>query len=130
MSSTQTHRVPSLTCASRHKHSSYSSSFPIYLYTTRTEEVPDEDIVEPAAETPGEATTSETAEPAETSAATPETPVETDEDEAIVEDVTSDEGKKEDKPEEPPAPKMKLVTVNEWSQLNAQPPLWTRCVQN
>lgn len=109
-----------LTCGNSNKHSSYSSSFPIYLYTTRTEEVPDEDAAEPVSETPEESTSK--AEPTEAA----ETLVEKDEDEAVVEDVPSDEDKK---PEEPPAPKMKSIRINEWSQLNAQPPLWTRSVK-
>lgn len=111
-----------LTWGNSNKHSSYSSSFPIYLYTTRTEEVPDEDAAEPVSETPEESTISEATEPTEAL----ETPAEKDEDEAIVEDVPSDEDKKS---EGPPAPKMKSIMVNEWSQLNAQPPLWTRSVK-
>jgi heat shock protein beta len=50
---------------------------------------------------------------------------ETDEDQAIVEEVPSDEEKA---PDEPVSPKMKSVVVDEWVQLNAQPPIWTRFV--
>jgi hypothetical protein len=50
---------------------------------------------------------------------------ETDEDQAIIEEVPSDEEKT---PDEPVPPKMKSVVVDEWVQLNAQPPLWTRFV--
>ncbi|GLB33793.1 putative hsp90 protein [Lyophyllum shimeji] len=86
------------------KHSSFSSSFPVYLFTQRPEEVPDDDTVE---------------EPATTS--TPEA----DEDEAVVEEVSEESEKKE-----PPPPKMKTVVVDEWVQLNAQPPIWTRDPKN
>lgn len=43
---------------------------------------------------------------------------ETDEDEAVVEDVTES-----DKP-----PKTKEITVEEWLHMNSQPPIWMRCV--
>ncbi|KAG6861602.1 hypothetical protein C0995_014509 [Termitomyces sp. Mi166 len=95
------------------KHSSFSSTFPIYLFTTRTEEVPDEDAAEE--EEPS------TTNPA-TSDAT-ETPV--DEDEAIVEEVTEESETKESKP-----PKMKSVIVEDWTQLNVQPPIWARDPKN
>ncbi|KAF8897518.1 Hsp90 protein-domain-containing protein [Infundibulicybe gibba] len=92
------------------KHSSFSSAFPIYLFTERTEEVPDD--------TPPETSASSEADSAE------ETPVE-DEDEAVVEDVSGDEDKKESPPQ-----KMKTINVEEWVQLNAQPPLWMRDPKN
>lgn len=68
----------------------------------------------------------------ETSTASDEpasTPVDGDsedvnEDEAIVEDVSEDEKKDE----EPAPKKMKSVLVEEWVQLNANPPLWARFV--
>lgn len=45
-----------------------------------------------------------------------------DEEEAVVEDVSTDEAATiEDIPK-----KTKTVAVEEWSQLNSQPPLWTR----
>jgi hypothetical protein len=62
---------------------------------------------------------------------TTETPVPTevpeDEDQAIVEEVSSDEEKT---PDEPIPPKMKSIVVDEWVQLNAQPPLWARFVSH
>ncbi|KAI0327766.1 heat shock protein Hsp90 [Cubamyces sp. BRFM 1775] len=87
------------------KHSSFATSFPIYLHTTRTEMVPDEE--------------------AESDAKTEEKPKVTedakaDEDEAVVEEV--DDEKEAEKRE----PKMKPVTVEEWVQLNSQPPIWMR----
>lgn len=76
------------------KHSSFSSTFPIYLLTERTEEVPVED--------------EESEKPV---------PEKDDEDEAVMED---------EKPEEKKAPKTKTVTVEEWVQLNPEPPIWMR----
>ncbi|OBZ70180.1 Endoplasmin [Grifola frondosa] len=93
-----THRISELV----NKHSSFSTAFPIYLFTQRTEEVPDE---EPVAE--------------ETSASTEET-AEIDDEEAVVEEVT-DETEEEAKP-----PKTKTVTVDEWIHMNSQPPIWMR----
>ncbi|KAH9938276.1 Hsp90 protein-domain-containing protein [Fomitopsis serialis] len=72
------------------KHSSFASTFPIYLWTERTETVAEE---KPAEETP-----------------------ETDEDEAVLEDVT----------ESDKTPKTKEVTVEEWIHMNSQPPIWMR----
>ncbi|TFK55689.1 heat shock protein Hsp90 [Heliocybe sulcata] len=74
------------------KHSSFSSTFPIYLFTERDEEVPVEDEE-------NEEVTSE------------------DADEAVVEEVEE----KEDKPV-----KTKTVHVEEWLQLNPEPPIWMR----
>lgn len=70
----------------------------MYLFTQRTEQVPD---VESSDES------------------TPvENPLEdADEDEAIVEDVVD---------EVPEPPKTKDVVVDEWIQLNPQPPIWMR----
>ncbi|KIY71447.1 HSP90-domain-containing protein [Cylindrobasidium torrendii FP15055 ss-10] len=81
------------------KYSSFSSSFPIYLYNIREEQVVDED-------------------------ATPEAPVaepqvEGDEDEGVIEDITDEE-------KAVPAPVMKTVKVEEWLHLNGQAPLWQR----
>ncbi|KAJ7638797.1 Hsp90 protein-domain-containing protein [Roridomyces roridus] len=88
------------------KHSSYSSTFPIYLFQQKTEEVPDEEEVQaPAEET----------EDADAKAEEPE-----DSDEAIVEEETAEV--------EPVPPKMKTVVTDEWVQLNALPPLWMRSV--
>lgn len=93
------------------KHSLFSSTFPIYLFTQRTEEIPDPDrVVEP--------------EPSPTpSDVSEETPK--DDDEAILEDVPS-----ENKDTEAPPVKMKSVLVDEWVQLNSQPPIWTRDPKN
>lgn len=104
------------------KHSSYSSSFPIYLFTQSTKEIPDEDITDPST---SDSMTSEATEPTEASVL-PEK-LETDEDQATIEEVPSDEEKTAD---EPVLPKMKSVVVDEWTQLNAQPPLWTRDPKN
>jgi heat shock protein 90kDa beta len=87
------------------KHSSYSSSFPIYLFNQKTEEIPDPDAVEEEPEVKADEDLTE----------------EKDEDEAIVEDATDEKKEEEEK-----KPKMKTITVDEWLQLNAQPPLWTR----
>ncbi|KAF4574637.1 heat shock protein 90 family protein [Pleurotus pulmonarius] len=92
------------------KHSSYSSAFPIYLFTQRTEEVPDEDAVEDAPP----------ADAAESTSASEDTPTSKDEDEATVEEVA------EEKAEEKAPPKMKSVVVDEWKHLNEQPPIWMR----
>ncbi|KAF9055246.1 HSP90-domain-containing protein [Hymenopellis radicata] len=96
------------------KHSSFSSSFPIYLFTQRTEQVPEEvEPTEEPVETPAEDTSASEEEKPEAEPF--------DEDEGIVEDVI--EEKEEPVPE---PPKMKDVVVDEWKQLNSQPPLWTR----
>ncbi|KAJ7276359.1 Hsp90 protein-domain-containing protein [Mycena haematopus] len=99
------------------KHSSYSSTFPIYLSVQETHEVPDEDVVESSAseEKPTEdsETSSETQQTEKTDAE--------DSDEAIVEE------ENEEKPKaEPAPPKTKTVVTDEWVQLNALPPLWMR----
>ncbi|KAJ7781274.1 Hsp90 protein-domain-containing protein [Mycena metata] len=107
------------------KHSSYSSTFPIYLLVQSTEEVPDVPEVEPvdltataSEDKPAEA--SETSTPDADTAKTPE-----DSDEATVEEQV------EDKPAaEPVPPKMKTVITDEWVQLNALPPLWMRDAKN
>jgi len=49
---------------------------------------------------------------------------ESDNDEAIVEEVPSVANKKGN---EVIPPKMKSIVVDEWIQLNSQPPLWIRC---
>ena len=92
---------------SSHKHSSYSSSFPIYLFTQKEKEVVDEDAGLDVGNKEDEPTMPEETNP--------------DEDEAVVEEVS------EDRDENPPAPKMKKMIIDEWEQLNAQPPIWTRC---
>ncbi|KAJ7904479.1 heat shock protein Hsp90 [Mycena olivaceomarginata] len=98
------------------KHSSYSSTFPIYIFTQQTEEVPDEDAVEPESEDKP----SEASDTPETEKKDPE-----DSDEAIVEEEV------EEKPKaEPAPPKMKTVVTDEWVRLNALPPLWMRDPKN
>ncbi|KIK65280.1 hypothetical protein GYMLUDRAFT_38715 [Collybiopsis luxurians FD-317 M1] len=86
------------------KHSSFSTSFPIYLFTQRTEEIPDEDAL-----------------PEETSPAEPEPKPasDDDDDEAIIEDITEQE-------QTPVPARMKSVVVDEWVHLNGQPPIWQR----
>ncbi|KAG5646569.1 hypothetical protein DXG03_002872 [Asterophora parasitica] len=103
-----------------HKHSSFSSSFPVYLFTQRTEEVPDEDAAEEPATTAAAEDATETPADSDSAADAEEKP-KVDEDEAVVEDVTEESEKKE-----PPPPKTKSVVVDEWLQLNGQPPIWTR----
>ncbi|KAF8631941.1 hypothetical protein AX15_002109 [Amanita polypyramis BW_CC] len=95
------------------KHSSYSSTFPIYLMTRKKNEVPDEDEETNIVDSDGEI--SKKLDVAGS-----------DEEEAVVEDVLTD---KEEKPEEGPK-KVKTVEVEEWLRLNSQPPLWTRDPKN
>lgn len=97
-----------------HKHSSFSSAFPIYLFTQRTEEVPDEEAAE--SETPSESAAEEAPSPSSDAAEESED----DDDEAIVEDVPA-ESTTEDV-----LPKTKTVVVDQWVRLNSQPPLWMR----
>ncbi|KAI5893308.1 heat shock protein Hsp90 [Schizophyllum commune H4-8] len=78
------------------KHSSYSSSFPIFLHRVRVEEVPVEEEDEPVLK----------------DQTTPE-----DEDEAILED---------EEVKEPKTPETKMVSVEEWIHLNSQQPIWQR----
>lgn len=94
------------------KHSSFSSTFPIYLFTQKTEEVP----VEEDELTEGPETVLEPEEKDNTIRVD-------DDDEVIIEDVPA-EGEK--KPEEPAVPKTKTVTIDEWVRANPQPPIWTR----
>lgn len=93
------------------KHSAFSSAFPIYLFTQRTEQVPDED--------PGEAAPETTSVEEETEEGTKEV----DEDEAVVEEVKDE---KEGEQEVDKTPKMKSVTVDEWIRMNPRPPIWMR----
>ena len=89
------------------KHSSFSTTFPIYLFTQRTEEVEVED----------EEVKSETIEEPEPSVA----PEDDDDEEALVEDEEEEEKEVEEKKKE-----TKSVTVDEWVHLNSQPPIWVR----
>ncbi|KAH9951681.1 heat shock protein Hsp90 [Amylocystis lapponica] len=86
------------------KHSSFSTAFPIYLFTQRIEQVPDEE--EPAAE-------------AGADDSTPESDAAVDEDEVLVED--ADEPAKAEK-----EVKTKSVAIDEWIHMNSQPPIWMR----
>jgi heat shock protein beta len=84
------------------KHSSFSTTFPIFLFSERFEEVPHEDSIEsPVVESPEGKRG--------------------DDDEATVEEVLDKAAHEED-----PSPKMKSVLVEEWVRLNSQPPLWMR----
>ncbi|KAI0921744.1 hypothetical protein AcW1_004366 [Taiwanofungus camphoratus] len=104
---TDTHKITELV----DKHSAFSSAFPIYLFTQRTEQVPDED--------PGEAAPETTSVEEETEEGTKEV----DEDEAVVEEVKDE---KEGEQEVDKTPKMKSVTVDEWIRMNPRPPIWMR----
>ncbi|KAF5370105.1 hypothetical protein D9758_001068 [Tetrapyrgos nigripes] len=95
------------------KHSSFSTSFPIYLYTQQEMQVPDDE--EPVSE-------AEETSPAEALDELEKEETPKDEDEAIVEDV-------EEAPEEeqsPAPPKLKTILVDQWQHLNSQPPIWQR----
>ena len=93
------------------KHSAFSSTFPIYLFTQRSEEVPvEEDGLPKEPETVSEPEKEDEA-------------IELDDDEVLIEDVPAEE---EIKPEEPVVPKTKRITVDEWVHANPQPPIWTR----
>ncbi|KAI0092064.1 Hsp90 protein-domain-containing protein [Irpex rosettiformis] len=85
------------------KHSSFSTTFPIYLFTQRTEEI--------EVEAEDAETEAEEQEPADE--------LEIDEEEALVEDV-EEEKEVEQKKE------TKTVTVDKWVHLNSQPPIWMR----
>lgn len=90
----------SLSLDFRAKHSGFSTTFPVYQFTQKTEEVPIDE--EPASEVPAPKVDSE------------------DEDEAVVEEVS------EINEEEEAKPKTKTVVVDAWDHLNAAPPLWQR----
>jgi heat shock protein beta len=98
------------------KHSSFSTAFPIYLWTERTEEVPEEDEEEAIAE----------ASAAASAVVESSTPLADDDEEAVVEDIsdaTETSPVEETKPQ-----KMKSIHVEEWVQANPHPPLWMRSV--
>ena len=79
------------------KHSVFSSSFPIYLFNQREEEVPEEPVPEPLLKDEGE--------------------VDRAEDEAVIEEV-------EDSPTK--EVKMKTILVDVWDHVNPRPSLWAR----
>jgi heat shock protein beta len=95
---------------SSHKHSAFSSTFPIYLFTQKTEEVPVEEDELPK-------------EPEAVSEPEEDSTIDLDDDEVLIEDVPTEE---EAKPEVPVVPKTKKITVDEWVHANPQPPIWTR----
>lgn len=105
------------------KHSSFSSAFPIYLYTKQTEEVPDVDDVESPSNNSSTASNESTSVSADDDDAS-ETPKGGDEDEAIVED--AEDVKTELEMEEEKPLKLKTVVTEEWLHLNARAPIWTR----
>ncbi|KAF8528822.1 cation-transporting ATPase [Hysterangium stoloniferum] len=118
--------------ASIRKHSAFSSTFPIYLHTSTTEDVPDEDELEitqqeseQLSETPKDESEQLSEALEDESEQLDETPGDEsgvkDEDEAIVEDVEDVKVEEEVKPV-----KMKTVVKEEWVHLNSQPPIWTR----
>jgi len=81
------------------KHSGFASSFPIYLFTNRTEEQP---IPQDEMDTPTE-----------------EEKPKVDDEEVLIEDT-------EEKKDENAEIKMREVVIEEWVHLNNQPPLWAR----
>lgn len=83
------------------KHSVFSSSFPIYLFTQREKEVIEEPVAEPP--TSDEASDEENPDRAE--------------DEAVIEEVQDSSAKEV---------KMKKVLVDHWDHVNSRPSLWTR----
>lgn len=86
------------------KHSAFSSTFPIYLFTRRTEVVPieEDEISKESGAAPKE-----------------DKKITVDGDEVLIEDV-------QEEPREPEAPKTKQITIDEWVHTNSQPPIWTR----
>ncbi|KIM90780.1 hypothetical protein PILCRDRAFT_59180, partial [Piloderma croceum F 1598] len=83
------------------KHSGFSSSFPIYQFTQKTEDIPIEEPI--AAEAVPEINEDDK-----------------DDDSAVVEEMA------EEKDEEIKPPKTKSVLVDTWNHLNAAPPIWQR----
>ncbi|GJJ07305.1 hypothetical protein Clacol_001506 [Clathrus columnatus] len=79
-------------------------SFPLYILTTQTVEVPDEDETEPVT--------------AEGDAPVVNEPNEIDEEEIDIEDA--------DEKLESNTPKFKTIITETWERLNNQPPIWTR----
>ena len=94
------------------KHSSFSTSFPIYLFTQLELEVPEEEPEASSEETSPNMDTKEIADDDE------------DDDVVVIEDVPEIE-KEENK-----EVKMKKVMVDEWMHLNPLPPIWMRDPKN
>jgi hypothetical protein len=106
-----------LTAIHSTKHSSFSTAFPIFLWTEKTLEVPDDDVEDVVSELKESATPEAIPKPLETSTGD-------DDEAAIVEE--EDTSPAEDATEETKPQKMKSVQVAEWVQANPQPPLWMR----
>lgn len=89
------------------KHSAFSSTFPIYLFTQRTEVVPieEDEISKESGATPNPEKEDKT--------------ITVDGDEVVIEDV-------QEEPQEREVPKTKQITIDEWVHTNSQPPIWTR----
>lgn len=100
-----THKLQELV----NKHSSFSTTFPIYLFHQYEDEAPVEDEESPSPEN------------TETEKETPEDKDE-DEDEAVIEEVSDDESDTIKEKEK----KTKKVMVDEWMHLNPLPPVWLR----
>jgi len=84
-----------------HKHSIFSSSFPIYVYNQKEEEVPEEPVAEPTVVEEGNADHAE--------------------DEAVIEEVEDSPAKEI---------KKKTILVDDWHHVNSRPSLWTRDPKN
>lgn len=106
-------------CWISEKHSAFSTVHPIYLWTTRDEQVPlepeDEGYVAPKTE--------EEKEAEEAAKAAAKEKAEEDEMDVVVEDVEEEAPKEE-------VPQFKTVTKQIWDHLNNQPPLWMRDAKN
>lgn len=108
------------------KHSSFASSFPIYLFTQKTEEVVDAEAMEEEARLAEAAKAEKEAEKAKAKADDADSEdTDSDEEEAVVEEETDNDEELEPEPEVK-LPKMKTVTTEEWVHMNSQPPIWTR----
>ncbi|KAG8884080.1 hypothetical protein FRB97_005303 [Tulasnella sp. 331] len=112
------------------KHSAFSTAHPIYLWTTKQEEVPltpeDEGYVAPKEEEEVDTTKEEEADTTkdETDEVANEK-ADGEEDDVVVEDAAVEE----EAPKEIP-PQVKTITVPTWEHLNNQPPLWMRDPKN
>jgi len=95
-----------------HKHSAFSSSFPVYLWEKSTKMVPIEEA---------EVEEAETAAGSERDGDEVASKELDDEEEALIEEVVE-----EAKPMDTDKPTMKDVTKEDWSHINSQPPLWQR----
>ncbi|KAG8978337.1 hypothetical protein FRB90_008431, partial [Tulasnella sp. 427] len=105
------------------KHSAFSTNYPIYLWSKKSEEVPlqpgDEGYVDPEAKVEEPETKTEEEEKKSTESV--------DEDEVVIEDAP--------KPDETSAatseaPKTKTISYDAWDHLNNQPPIWMKDAKN